>query len=87
MANQTRFGALQRLIGSLEVGLASLVEKTAQQTGRSKEEIELALEDLGFLASAPASEPGDYDPYDKLRRAAVHIRRLRSVLSEETKKP
>jgi hypothetical protein len=84
MANQTRFGALQRLIGGLEVGLASLVEKTAQQTGRSKEEIELALEDLGFLASAP--EPEDYDPYDKLRRAAMHIRRLRKVLSEEEKR-
>lgn len=85
MADQGKGGALQRLIGGLEVGLADLIEKTAQETSRSIAEIALALEDLVYIASTPEPEAGDYDLHDNLRRAAMHIRRLRNVLSEEQK--
>jgi hypothetical protein len=87
MGDQNKIAGLRKRIRDLEIKLDELVETRARQTGYSKAEIMLELDDIGYLTTTPVIEPKKYDPDGQLRRLAYKLTELAKALRDEEAKP
>jgi len=84
MRDHQKMAGFKKQIGQLNAQLQEEIEEASRRTGHSKAEIDLALEDRGWLRPAPL--PEGYDPTGKIGSVQDQLVRLRRQLKDEEEK-
>ena len=84
MRDHQKIAGFKKQIGQLNAQLQEEIEEASRRTGHSKAEIDLALEDRGWLRPAPL--PEEYDPTGKIGSVQDQLVRLRRQLKDEEEK-
>jgi len=65
---------------------SALIAQRSQTTGHPAADIQLALEDLGYLKKKPGLKPEEFDPDGQLQQLEYKMRELQKVLAESDEK-
>jgi hypothetical protein len=84
MRDHQKIAGFKKQIGQLNAQLQEEIEEASRRTGHSRAEINLALEDRGWLRSTPV--PEGYDPTGKIGSVQDQLVRLRKQLKDEEEK-